>query len=195
LIAVDRDIGGGDLDFIGTDDTQGGRLAAEHLLGLGHRRLAHLAAPPADSTARNRKAGFDAAVSKVVGARAKTVDEESWLVDPVAVRELLMHPDRPTAIFCDSDMMVLSVYTAARQTALRIPEDLSVVGFADLHFSASLYPGLTTVRQHPREIGRRAARLALDRIEGRCDSDDPVVVRLEPELIERGSTDEPPGSF
>ncbi len=195
LVTVDRMLVHAHADFVGTDDVEGGRLAAQHLLGLGHRRLAHLAAPQNVMTAQNRKKGFDAAVSRVVGATVKTLDEETWLADPVTTRELLMAADRPTAIFCDNDQMAVGLYAVAREMDLRVPDDLSVVGYADLPLNQGMQPSLTTLRQNPYEIGVLAARQVLSRIEGKCTDEEPVRVCLKPELLVRESTAEPPNHY
>jgi len=195
LTTVDREMPVTHADFVGTDDVEGARLVAEHLLGLGHRRLAHLAAPEGVTTARDRRGGFEEAVGKVVAATVKTVDESTWLTDPVTARELLMAADRPTAVFCDNDEMAVGVYQVAQEIALLIPEDISVVGYADLPLNAGMHPSLTTVRQNPYAIGQRAAQQVLARLDGTCASEEPIRVRLKPELVVRESTAEPPNDM
>lgn len=187
LTTTDRLMAQTHADFIGTDDVMGGRLAAELLLGMGHRRLAHLAGPENVTTAIDRKAGFDKAVEAVSDASVVTL-HIGWEGDPSTLPELLGGDDRPTAIFCDSDMMAVGVYAAAKELGLTIPDDLSVVGYGDLLAAKGLLPPLTTVKQSPYDIGRRAARQVLDRIEKKCVAEEPVKVRLDPELIIRSST-------
>ena len=100
--------------------------------------------------------------------------------------ELLDRPDRPTAIFAGNDQHALGVYEAARQRALRIPQDLSVVGFDDLRVARWLSPPLTTVRQPLAEMGRAAAQMLGELIEGR-----PLHsrrVELSTELVTRESS-------
>jgi DNA-binding LacI/PurR family transcriptional regulator len=91
-------------------------------------------------------------------------------------------------VFCVTDHEALYIYEAAAKLGLRIPEDLSVVGFADLDFAASLRPPLTTMRQRPKDIGRRAAQLILDRLDGDFADHPPTTIRVGADLIVRGST-------
>jgi LacI family transcriptional regulator len=186
LVAVDRHLPQTRADFSGTDDEAGGRLAAEHLLALGHRRLAHLGGEPWVSTYADRRQGFEQAVT-TRGERAQTVGcTQCECLD--AVRALLKSRARPTAIFAASDLMAPGIYAAAEAEGLVVGRDLAVVGFADLAEARSLVPGLTTLRQNPYEIGRQAARLVMDRIDGTAPADRPQSVRLAPELIVRESS-------
>ena len=101
--------------------------------------------------------------------------------------ELLDSPNRPTAIFASSDMMALGVMDAARARGLRIPEDLSLIGFDDIPVAAIAYPGLTTVRQPLDDIGRMATEILLLRIIENPDKP-PEAVIVATELIIRGTT-------
>lgn len=186
LVAVDRHLPQTRADFSGTDDKAGGRLAAEHLLALGHRRLAHVGGEPWVSTYADRRTGFEQAVA-AYGERVETIScRECDCHD--AVRRLLASRTRPTAIFAASDGMAPGIYAAAKAAGIEIGRDLAVVGFADLAAASALVPGLTTLRQNPYEIGRQAARLVLDRIEGTAAADRPQTVRLLPELVVRESS-------
>jgi len=186
LVAVDRHLPQTRADFSGTDDEAGGRMAAEHLLALGHRRLAHVGGEPWVSTYADRRKGFERAVA-AVGGTASTVSCRECDCHE-AVRGLLESRARPTAIFAASDLMAPGIYAAARAAGIEVGRDLAVVGFADLAESHGLVPGLTTLRQNPYEIGRQAARLVMDRIEGKSPADRPQSVRLVPELIVRDSS-------
>jgi DNA-binding LacI/PurR family transcriptional regulator len=105
--------------------------------------------------------------------------------------QLLDAKPRPTAIFLAQDHLAAGVYAAANGRGLRVPEDLSVVGFADLAHAAWMQPPLTTVRQDPEAIGRRAASLLVRRLEG-TTTEDTTRVRLAPDLVVRASS-APPG--
>lgn len=188
LVAIDRHLPETRADFSGTDDIAAGRLAADHLIALGHRRLAHVGGEPNVSTYGDRRKGFES-----------TVQDHGLTPDIVACRhddgfdatiELLQKENRPTAIFAASDFIALGVYRAAAALGLTIGGDLSVVGCADLPFARDLAPPLTTIRQDPYEIGRTAVRLLLRRLAGQSPPG-PQSSRLPPRLFVRKSTGEP----
>jgi LacI family transcriptional regulator len=186
LVAVDRHLPQTRADFSGTDDEAGGRMAAEHLLSLGHNRLAHVGGEPWVSTYADRRKGFEQAVA-AHGEPVHTVGStQCECLD--AVRALLASRTRPTALFAASDLMAPGIYAAAEAEGLVVGRDLAVVGFADLDEARGIVPGLTTLRQNPYEIGRQAARLVMDRIEGTAPVDRPQSVRLAPQLVVRESS-------
>jgi DNA-binding LacI/PurR family transcriptional regulator len=98
---------------------------------------------------------------------------------------------RPTAVFTASDHEAAFVHQAAGELGMKVPQDLSIVGFADLDFAATMDPPLTTMRQKPHDIGRLAARLIMDRIDGIMPDDDPTTIKVAAELIVRKSTARP----
>lgn len=187
LVAVDRHLPHTNADFSGTDDEAGGRIAAEHLLALGHRRLAHITGEHWVSTYADRHRGFEQAVA---GRRdvASVVEECADCRCGEIARGLFSARDRPTALFLSSDRMAPHVYAAAESLGLAIGKDVSLVGFADLTETAWLRPKLTTVKQDAHQIGREAARLVLERIEGRETNAPPRSVRVVPALVAREST-------
>ncbi|MCY3018520.1 MAG: LacI family DNA-binding transcriptional regulator [Planctomycetota bacterium] len=187
LVTVDRHLPRTHADFVGTDDQAGARMAAEHLLALGHRCVAHLAGKRKYGTYADRRSGFEGAIAKAKGC-CVTVEIEDPEAASRAAERILRATQRPTAVFLAADHYALGVYHAAARMGLRIPDDLSVVGFADLSLASCLTPPLTTVRQDPYGIGREAARIVIDRCSGRLTSKEPVQLRLTPELIVRGST-------
>ena len=184
------------VDFSGTDDALGGRMAAEHLLGLGHRRLGMLARPNPNRPPCVRQHAFARAVAAVADAHCSSAPALAAMSVVEPALSLLRETPRPTAVFVPDDRLALAVYEAAHRLGLRIPEDLSVVGFADLAFVAYMSPPLTTLRQDPYSIGRAAAEQLLRRIKGETTDPKPHRHRLAPELIVRGSTAPPqaPGS-
>lgn len=149
---------------VGSNNWNGGLVATRHLLGLGHTRIAVISGPPDVLCSRARVDGFKSAH-----------DEAGVVVDPSFVRwgnfespsgyrnakELLERRDRPTAVFAGSDSQALGVLRAARELGIRVPEDLSVVGYDDLPVSAWLTPPLTTVRQPLAEMASLATRMLL----------------------------------
>jgi LacI family transcriptional regulator len=157
-----------DLPSVGATNWAGGLAATEHLLGLGHRRIGAIAGPGDYLCSRARIDGYRSALERA-----------GLPFDPALIRhgdfhheggfargaELLSLPDRPTAIFAGSDQQAFGVYEAARQRGLRIPQDLSVVGFDDLPVARWASPPLTSVRQPLAEMGRTAAQMLGDLIE------------------------------
>jgi len=179
-------------DHVGTDEELGGRLVAEHLLALGHRKFAHLTWPNWPGSVARRREAFVKAVEKG-GGECKIYEGVREQQSNLA-RELLKPAGRPTAVFAATDLMAMKVYAAAAEYGLKIPDDLSVVGYADFPFAEDLVPALTTVRQDPYQIGCVAAQILLDRILERTDSAEPRKIRLKPEPIIRKSTGPVPAS-
>lgn len=206
LVAVDRQMSATHADFSGTDDAAGATIAAEHLLDLGHRRLAFIGAENI-STYEDRRLAFQVRVDACPGASCQMVTvpcratprrtPQPWPggervpahSDSHAIaHNLLLEQRRPTAIFCANDWMALGVYRAAAKIGLAVGRDLSVVGFADLREASMLEPALTTIRQDTEAIGVAAAELLLARIEGRAPTAKPQEVRQRPTLVVREST-------
>lgn len=169
IVVVDQIFAGCECyDFVGSQDFEGAVAATEHLLGLGHQRIANIFHRQS-STGRARLEGFQHAMAKAGAAiHGKWLCEITEYESNEAyrrTRELLKGPGRPTAILCFNDWVALEVIAAAADAGLGVPRDLSVVGFADLQMSARIRPRLTTVAQDPREIGRRAAERLVSLLE------------------------------
>jgi LacI family transcriptional regulator len=191
VAVIDYDYSNRELgDSINTDDQQGVIQAAEHLLSLGHRRFGCVSTLEANwqAWAVRRRRYFEEAVKD----RCSQVDyccvEGNTPTAVASVKKLLSSEDRPSAIFTVTDHEAAAVYLAARQLGLSIPNDLSIVGFADLEYSRMMEPPLTTIRQKPVEIGRQAARVVLDRLNGVSDDEKSVRISIDTELIIREST-------
>ncbi|GGS29107.1 transcriptional regulator [Streptomyces humidus] len=148
--------------FVGATNWRGGQAATRHLVGLGHRRIAMISGPD-HPFCLARSAGYTSALTEaglpvdpdLVVKTLLTRDDGCS-----AARDLLSRPDRPTAVFTANDMQALGVYQAARELGLRIPEDLSVVGFDDVPAVAWVDPPLTTVHQPLAEMAVAATELA-----------------------------------
>ena len=194
LVAVDP-VGGPTLDAptIGATNWAGGLAAMEHVLALGHRRIAIIAGPPEVLCSRARLDGYRAALaaagvdSSEVPVKEGDFSNQSGFDCARAL--LTMAPEPPTAIVASSDQMAFGAYEAVRQRGLRIPDDVSVVGFDDLPESRWSSPPLTTVRQPLAEMGALAARTVL-RLAAGEDVDSPRV-ELATSLIERESSAPP----
>jgi LacI family transcriptional regulator len=179
----------GDIPSVGATNWAGGLEATQHLLSLGHRRIAAITGP----------VDYLCSLARVDGYRS-ALERAGVPSDPALVRygdfrheggfghaaELLDLADRPTAIFAGSDQQAFGVYEAARQRGLRIPEDLSVVGFDDLPVARWGSPPLTTVRQPLAEMGSSAAQMLGDLIEETALRSNRI--ELSTELVVREST-------
>ncbi|MBZ3901203.1 LacI family DNA-binding transcriptional regulator [Streptomyces griseiscabiei] len=183
-----------DVPFVGATNWSGGRAATRHLTELGHRRIAMIGGPRDQLYCCARLDGYRSAmgsaglpVDPVLVVHAPLTSEDGY----AAARTLLALPERPTAVFTANDLQALGVYQAAREAGLRIPEDLSVVGFDDLPVVAWVDPPLTTVHQPLTEMAVAATELALTLGRG---EEAPQASRLEiaTTLTVRAST-APPG--
>ncbi|MBB6430253.1 LacI family DNA-binding transcriptional regulator [Algisphaera agarilytica] len=188
------------IDFVGTDDYLGGKIAATKMLEAGHRRLAVLSMGDETDPMYQRCKGFVDTLKTVADTTCEVVDL-SWEYvhseSPELAMKLLGSESRPTGVFLTMDMIAPGVYRAAASLGLNLPDDLSVIGFADEAVAHYLTPSLSTLRQHPREIGQHGAELLLKRIEMfRKSKKTPVFERtiklLEPTWVERDSVTAPP---
>jgi DNA-binding LacI/PurR family transcriptional regulator len=175
-----------DVPFVGATNWTGGRSAARHLIGLGHRRIAMIGGPD-HLFCRARHDGYRSALESA-GRPADLVVRAALSPEGghAAALELLGRPERPTAIFASNDLQALGAYRAARELGLRIPADLSVVGFDDLPLAALVDPPLTTIRQPLAEMASAATELALAL--GRGETTSQLGLELATTLTVRRST-------
>lgn len=174
------------------DNTAAARVVMDHLYGLGHERIAVVGGPPDNPLHQQRLEGARAAGKARGRLRQLTVVPGDFSLESgqAAAKELLARTPAPTAIFCFSDQMALGALAACRDLDIRVPDELSIVGFDDLASSSYLTPPLTTIRQPMREIGVRAVNLLLAIIE---NVDVPRQQTLDFRLMLRGSTGVPSG--
>jgi LacI family transcriptional regulator len=193
LVLVNRSLEDGSAPAVTVDDARGIRLAVQHIAGLGHTQVGHVAGPQNLSTGHRRYLGFVEAMNDA----GLTVSSEhirfskSFTEDEGArvSAELLDAAGDLTAIVAANDLLALGCYDTLGERGLRCPEDVSIVGFNDMPFIDRLRPPLTTVRVPQREIGNVAADLMLQRLGD--DADGTSEILLEPTLIIRGSTAPP----
>ena len=178
---------------VGSTNFAGGVAATEHLVSLGHRRIAYLGGPLSAACNQARMHGFrgtlHAAEIPVIEDFVRS-EHQDYAGGFAGASELLDRPDPPTAIFTFCDEMALGVVEAARVRGLRVPEDLSVVGFDDTQMARLSSPPLTTVRQPLRQMGAVALRTAVQL--GTGTKVDFSHVELATELVVRDSTAPPP---
>ncbi|HEY1780835.1 MAG TPA: LacI family DNA-binding transcriptional regulator [Roseiarcus sp.] len=185
IVLIDEDVPGARAPRFFTDNFRGGYAATKHLIEAGHRRICHITGPMGLLSVDERLAGFRRAMAEA----SLEVDEAliksgtyNTLYGGVALREIWETGDPPSAIMTTSDLLALSIYQAARELALGIPQDVSIVSFDDLPFVGFLDPPLTTVRQPAAELGRRGVRALLSKT-----PDMEAIERLPVELVNRGS--------
>jgi LacI family transcriptional regulator len=175
-------------DYVGSDERKGGRVVAEHLYKLGHRRFAHFAGKSTATWARTRREAFEKALRALPGTSCFSIEGPVGDPAPGIAQARQILAQKPTAVFAATDFFAKVIYRAAAEMNLRVPQDLSVVGFSDDDFAADMLPPLTTVRQDGYAIGRAAGERVLARSCGELQSAKPQRVELPVELVVRAST-------
>lgn len=192
-VAIDRVPLGYRGAWVILDNPVTGALAAEHLLDLGHRELAHICGPLDLHLSIERLESFELAVrARGFEPIPHAVGDASWSSESgyQAMRSLLAAERVPTAIFASNDRLAIGAMRAAVEAGLRIPDDLSFVGVDDIELATYVTPPLTTVRQSLSDVATLATKILLDLMGGREPSQTQVV--FHPELVVRQSTTHPP---
>jgi LacI family transcriptional regulator len=188
---LNRTIDDAPCDVCVVDNVAGGRLAAEALVRLGHTEIAALLGPATTSTGRDREAGFRAVLDEAAIAlpdRRVRFGPFDFASGHAGVQALLA--SHPTAIFCANDVIALGAYNGLRAAGVRVPADLTLIGFDDIALAAWEVFELTTVRQDIDRMVQAAAAMVLERIDGPGRPPEQVV--LEPALVERATHGPPP---
>jgi len=191
-----------DQPSVTVDNHFGARLAVEHLIALGHRRIGHVAGPPDNVLTRQRAAGFRDAL-----ASAGLPADERWFIEGdftlrsgvAAAERWLEFAERPTAVFCSSDAMACGFVSQLNRRGIRVPGDVSVVGFDDIDIAAHFIPPLTTIRQPRSLIGETAAAMLIQMMRPEEMREEAATGRekrkvLPLELVVRDSTGRPRGT-
>ena len=185
------------LSVVAVDNWHGGRLATEHLLSQGYRRIGHITGPLDWWEARERRRGWaDALTAAGLAAEASCVVEGNWSTGSGerGLRQLLEQCPDIEAVFAGNDQMALGVLQAARRLGRRVPEGLAVVGFDDIPEAAYFWPTLTTVRQELIDLGGTAVQKLAEMIEAKQQGTleiQPEIVLLQPQLVVRESSTAP----
>lgn len=191
LVALDRPFPG--FPFVSTDHVNSAALAADHLYTLGHRRICYIAGPRDTAVSKLREGGFVERI-KVLAQRHEPIDltvmEGAFDYasgETIARRLLGQRPEeRPTAIATSSDQQAIGVIRAARDMGVRIPEDLSVVGYDDITLASLVVPRLSTIRQPTGELAMAAVKMILG------GDEPPQSASLLGSLVHRSSSSHPP---
>ena len=189
LVVIDREVPGVDVDTVMTNHAQGGCLATQHLIDLGHRRIACIAGNSEVSPSAERLTGYRETLQKNAIAFDESLvvkGDFQYQSGYEATNYLLALETPPTAVFACNDLMAVGSISAASALGIRVPDDLSVVGFDDVQLASYTNPSLTTVDQPKVKIGTLATQMLLERMK---DLDaTPRFERLDTELRIRRST-------
>ncbi|GAB5509487.1 MAG: LacI family DNA-binding transcriptional regulator [Hyphomicrobiales bacterium] len=190
-----------DVPIISVDNSEGARLAVEHLYQLGHRAIAHVAGPEGNVLTTARRDGMTNEC-----ARLGLPVHDDWMIPGdfsvesghAAARAILAMPQatgtaRPTAVFCSADTVAFGLISGLQAGGLSVPGDISVVGFDDIDISQYYIPALTTIRQDRHRLGFQAAECLLERLKpSRTQPDGTASNTIDVELVVRDSTAPPP---
>jgi LacI family transcriptional regulator len=199
VVLVDRDITFATrFDRVLVDNLSGARQAVEHLAALGHRAIAHIGGPLGSTPGRARHEGFVASMEEMgLPVRQDLIRTSDFREE--GGRESMIHlwnqPNRPTAVFVANNLMTIGALNALHDLGVRVPDDISIVGFDDLALAGLLNPPLTVIRRPDIEQGAASARLLLARLEQDLDSAESLArshrITLPVQLVVRGSTAAP----
>lgn len=197
IVTIDDQGGPVATPWVGVDNTAGARVATQHLIELGHRRIAHIQGPLAFRCAHERYEGYRQALLEAgITPDPALVVQGSFEITggKAAARHIFSMADeeRPTAIFVGNDQTAYGVLSVAEEFGMRIPEDIAVIGFDDIPLSALMNPPLTTIHQPFIEMGQKAVNLLLSLIDPEyiSDSDEQALFKTPPEELAR-NFDEP----
>ncbi|OZM77120.1 LacI family DNA-binding transcriptional regulator [Pseudonocardia sp. MH-G8] len=194
LVLLNRYIDGLDVDRVISDNNGGAFVGGRHLLKLGHRRIGVIRGPSNTSTSRDRMAGLTEALdAEGVALDAELVREGTYSHQSgyQHARSLLRLPDPPTAIICGNDIVAFGAIDAARSLDVRIPEDVSILGFDDIPMAAWEVFQLSTLRQPFDEMARAAARMLAERIDHNEDIGAGREQLFPTSLVKRSTVDRP----
>lgn len=190
VVYVDREVE--ERASVATDNYLGGRLAARHLVGLGHRRIGILAGDPHVKNVQQRLAGFEdeLKLNRITISRRHIISGSQSFETGRDAQLLMVGPNPPTAIFATNDIIALGAWNKLNDMGLRIPEDVSLMGYDNIEMTQWTIPPLTTVEQDKRELGRQSVATLIQAIQER--ELEPSTIYVPPRIVVRGST-APPG--
>jgi LacI family transcriptional regulator len=188
LVVVDRNLTGLSVSQVLVANEQGGYLAGRHLVELGHRRVACIGGPSKDNPSWDRVLGFKRALVEAgvsLPPQAIVSGDFRYAGGEAGMRMLLERNRRLTAVFASNDLMAIGAMITLRQAGLRVPEDVSVIGFDNILQASTMIPPLTTIEQPINALGQATARLLLDQILKRTT--EPMSLTIPTSLVVRDS--------
>lgn len=185
---VDREIKGRQQCSVSVDDVHGGQLGIEYLTGLGHTDIAWVCGPESIPQVADRGAGV-AKAAKFAGAKIETIRVSlmNAAQGEEAAKQILRLKIIPTAIFCANDLLALGVMRSLKENKIRIPDQVSVLGYDDIEFAPLAVVPLSSIAQPAYQMGVTAADLLLNECE-EADTHEHQQIRFQPQLVERAST-------
>ncbi|OOF52618.1 HTH-type transcriptional repressor PurR [Rodentibacter trehalosifermentans] len=183
----------GDTDIIDDNSFTGGYLATKYLIDCGHKKIGIIAGELTKTTAKTRYEGFEKAMKE-----AHLSINKNWVTEGYfepedgyeCMNKILNQTDRPTAVFCCNDVMALGAISAITEKGLRVPEDISIIGYDNIHSSRFYAPPLTTIHQSKSRLGAQAVNLLFERISQKDTENSPQSqsrIDIHPELVIRKS--------
>lgn len=190
MVVMDWGKDDGKSDLIVDNGREGGYLATTHLIENGHKKIALITGALEKTIVKQRYEGFLQAMSEF-GLEVR----QEWILNGnfeaeggfECMKHLLSQADKPTAVFCFNDTMALGAISAVNAAGLQVPQDISVIGYDNIHASAFYPPPLTTIHQSKKRFGREALALLLQRIQKNEEAEAPKILEFHPELIVRQS--------
>ncbi|MDU5638564.1 HTH-type transcriptional repressor PurR [Haemophilus parainfluenzae] len=180
-----------DTDIIEDNSFNGGYIATKHLIDCGHKAIGLIAGELDKTTARTRYEGFVKAMNE-----ANLPIHENWIMEGFfepedgyeCMNKILVQDNLPTAVFCCNDVMALGAISAITEKGLRVPDDISIIGYDNIHSSRFYAPPLTTIHQSKSRLGAQAVNLLFERIANKDnDSHEKHRIAIHPELVLRKS--------
>ena len=192
-VLIDRNFVETASNFVGTNDVSAGRIATEHLIAMGCRRIAHISGR-ANSTGQGRLAGYKQALQSAglryrpeFVIRRANVDVDSNDQGKQGMEILLSRKLRPDAVFCYNDPLAIGAIDQILEAGLRVPDDIAVIGCGNLHYDSSLRVSLSSIDQQSEQIGKHAGEVLLEIFKAKKPLAARTIV-LEPALVARAST-------
>lgn len=186
LVLISRPIKSPAVDSVTVNDRKGAEMAVDHLVSLGHKKIAHIHGGTG-AGAKQRLSGYESAMKRhkltthISSARGDFTEEGGY----TAMQSLLKGRKRPTAVFAANDFSALGALSAAQEAQLAVPDDLSIIGYDNTSLSQLSHIGLTTIDQPRDQLASEAVRLLFERIDGRTKAEHLVVA---PSLVQRTTT-------
>lgn len=189
LVTIASRIGATQHSAITVDNFEGGRMAVRHLAEIGCRSVVHISGPWQNFEAQERKRGFEAAMAEVLPRAALHVHEADFTEESgyAAVRAMVASGDMPDGIFAANDMMAVGALLALKESGLRVPDDIAVIGFDDIPIVRFTSPPLSTLRVGVYEMGRQGLEMLVAAFEDNADGETRSIV-ISPELVVRESS-------